>query len=213
MRVIRYAVLIAISVAAVVVNVAQTSAQTPEQFYKGKTVDLVIGYPPGGSNDTYGRLLARHFGRHIPGAPNVVPKNTPGAGSFVAVNQVFNVAPKDGTVVGIGAPTIAIDEKMGTQGVRFRTAELNWVGRINSLINIVFLWKTSPVKTIADAQRIEIDVVGDGRRLDRLDLPDRDEQRARHQVQADHGLSPDRTTPCWRWSVAKSKATRPRGLP
>ena len=122
MTAIRYASLIAVYVTASVGASATASAQTPEQFYKGKTVDLVIGYPPGGSNDTYGRLLARHFGRHIPGAPNVVPKNTPGAGSFVAVNQVFNISPKDGSVVGIGAPTIAIDEKMGTQGVRFRTA-------------------------------------------------------------------------------------------
>jgi tripartite-type tricarboxylate transporter receptor subunit TctC len=141
---------------------AEASAQTPEQFYAGKTIDFVIGYPPGGSNDTFGRLLARHLGKHIPGKPAIVPKNQPGAGSFLAVNTIFNVSPKDGTVVGIGAPTIPLDEKLGTQGVRFKTAELNWIGRIDSLVNIVFLWKTSPVKTFADAQKLESTLSGTG---------------------------------------------------
>jgi tripartite-type tricarboxylate transporter receptor subunit TctC len=140
----------------------QASAQTPEQFYAGKTIDFVIGYPPGGSNDTLGRLVARHLSQYIPGKPTVVPKNQPGAGSFLAVNQIFNVYPKDGTVIGIGAPTIALDEKLGTQGVRFKTAELNWIGRTDSLINIVFLWKRSPVKTFADAMKIESTLSGTG---------------------------------------------------
>jgi tripartite-type tricarboxylate transporter receptor subunit TctC len=137
-------------------------AQTPEQFYAGKNIDFVIGYPPGGSNDTWARLVTRHLGKYIPGNPTIVPRNTPGAGSFLAVNQVFNVAPKDGTVIAIGAPTIALDEKLGTQGVRFKTAELNWIGRVDSLINMVFMWKTSPVKTFADALKIESTLSGTG---------------------------------------------------
>ena len=133
----------------------QVSAQSPEQFYKGKTIDFVIGYAPGGSNDAYSRLIANHLGKHIPGNPAVVPKNMPGAGSFLAVNRIYTASPKDGTVIGLGAPTMAIDEKLGNQGVRFKTSELNWVGRVDSLINIIMMWKTSPVKTIADAQKIE----------------------------------------------------------
>jgi len=140
----------------------EAAAQTPEEFYKGKAIDFVIGYPPGGSNDTFGRLVARHIGKYIPGHPNVIPKNTPGAGSFLAVNQIFNVAPKDGTVIGIGAPTIPLDEKLGTQGVRFRTAELSWIGRVDSLINMVFTWKTSPVKSFADALKTEATLSGTG---------------------------------------------------
>ena len=85
-------------------------AQSPEQFYKGKTIDIIIGYPPAGSNDTYARLLARHLGKHVPGNPGVVPKNMPGAGSFLALGHVYNIAPKDGTILAIGAPTSAIDE-------------------------------------------------------------------------------------------------------
>jgi len=101
---------------------SQASAQTPEQFYAGKNIDFVIGYPTGGANDVWARVIARHIAKHIPGKPNVIPKNQPGAGSFLAVNTVYSVSPKDGTVLAIGAPTIALDEKLGTQGVRFKTA-------------------------------------------------------------------------------------------
>jgi tripartite-type tricarboxylate transporter receptor subunit TctC len=75
---------------------------------------------------------------------------------------VFNVAPKDGTVIAIGAPTIPLDERLGTQGVRFKTAELNWIGRVDSLINMVFTWKTSPVKTFADALKTAATLSGTG---------------------------------------------------
>jgi tripartite-type tricarboxylate transporter receptor subunit TctC len=160
-RVCRRAIL-TILTTGIVGSGAAAAAQTPEQFYAGKTIDFVIGYPPGGSNDTLGRLLARHLGKHIPGNPTLVPKNQPGAGSFLAVNTIFNVSPKDGTVIGIGAPTIPLDEKLGTQGVRFKTAELNWIGRLDSLVNVVFMWKTSPVKTFADAQKFQATLSGTG---------------------------------------------------
>ena len=152
----------AAAAAAVISLAAPAAAQTPEQFYAGKNIDFVIGYPPGGSNDTLGRLVARHIGKHIPGKPNVIPKNMPGAGSFLAVNTVFNVSPKDGSVIGIGAPTMPLDERLGTQGVRFKTAELNWIGRTDLLINMVFMWKTSPVQTIADALKTESTLSGTG---------------------------------------------------
>src|SRR6516164_830300 len=109
MHLFRRAGALAGSFAIVLGAAAAASAQTPEQFYRGKSVDLVIGYPTGGSNDFYSRLLARHLGEHIPGHPNVVPRNTPGAGSFLALNQVFNVAQKDGTVIGLAAPLGALN--------------------------------------------------------------------------------------------------------
>ena len=149
-------------VALAISTVAPCAAQTPEQFYKGKQIELAIGYPPAGSNDIYARLLARHIGKHIPGNPTVVPQNRPGAGSFLTLGYVYGVAPKDGTVIGIGAPTAPLDEKLGTQGVRFKSAELNWIGRIDSLINMVFLWHTSPVKTIEDAFKTEAKLSGTG---------------------------------------------------
>jgi tripartite-type tricarboxylate transporter receptor subunit TctC len=130
-------------------------AQTPEQFYRGKTIDLTIGYPTGGSNDTWSRILANFLGKHIPGNPSIVVRNMPGAGSFVALNNIYNILPKDGTVIGLGAPTAPLDEKLGTQSVRFKTAKFNWIGRIDSLINAVYEWHTSPVKTFDDALKTE----------------------------------------------------------
>ena len=162
MRVFHGARVLGAIAVALLAAATHAAAQTPEQFYAGKSIDLVIGYPPAGSNDVYARLLSRHLGRHIPGKPNIVAKNMPGAGSFLALGHVYNIAPKDGTVIGIGAPTSPLDEKLGTQGVRFKSAEFNWIGRIDSLINIVFMWKTSPVKTVADAQRIEATLSGTG---------------------------------------------------
>jgi tripartite-type tricarboxylate transporter receptor subunit TctC len=141
---------------------SSAAAQPAEQFYKGKLLDLEIGYPTGGSNDAYGRLLANHLGKHIPGAPTIVPRNTPGAGSFLAVNRVYANLPKDGSVIALGAPTLALDERLGSQGVRFKTAELNFIGRVDSLVNIVMMWKTSKVKSIADAQRMESTLSGTG---------------------------------------------------
>src|SRR5262245_61839703 len=152
----------ALAALALAIAGSAVQAQTPEQFYRGKNIDLVIGYPPGGSNDVWGRLLARHLGKHIPGNPNVIPKNTPGAGSFLALNQMANTAPKDGTSIGIGAPTAVLDEKLGTQGVRFKTAELGWLGRADSLVNMVAMWKTAPVQTFAEAQQREATLSGTG---------------------------------------------------
>jgi tripartite-type tricarboxylate transporter receptor subunit TctC len=149
------------AMAALAANVAH-AADTPDQFYKGKTVEFVIGYATGGSNDTYARLLAMHMGRYIPGHPTVIVRNMPGAGSFAAVNQVYANSPRDGTVIGLGAPTMALDEKLGTTGVRFKTSELNWIGRTNSAVNIVMTWKTSPVKSIEEAFRRETILSGTG---------------------------------------------------
>ena len=137
-------------------------AQTPEQFYKGKSIEMIIGYAPGGSNDTYARILSTHMGRHIPGNPNVVVRNLPGGGSFVAVNQVYASSPRDGTVIGLGAQTIALDEKLGTSGVRFKTKELIWIGRTSPVISIIMTWKNSAVKSMAEAYTHETTLAGTG---------------------------------------------------
>ncbi len=137
-------------------------AQTPAEFYKGRNFEIIIGYAPGGSNDTYSRMLAQHIGKHIPGNPTVIARNMPGAGSFLAVNHIYAAAAKDGTAIALGAPTMALDEKLGNPGVRFKTAELNWVGRIGPLINIAFTWKTSPVKTLEQARQREATLSGTG---------------------------------------------------
>src|SRR5260370_19040572 len=82
-------------------------AAAPADFYKGRTISIIIGYSAGGGYDLYARVLAQHLGKHIPGNPTVIPQNMPGAGSIKAANYVFSVAPKDGTVIGTFARGMA----------------------------------------------------------------------------------------------------------
>ncbi len=125
-------------------------AQSLEAFYRGKTIDMIIGYPAGGSNDIYARLVARHIGKYIPGAPSVVTRNLPGAGSIVAGNYLYNLAPKDGTALGLVSPTMPLDEKLGAKGVKYESAKFNWIGRVAPSTNICFYWRDSAIKTLQD---------------------------------------------------------------
>src|SRR5437879_3947058 len=95
-------------------------AQTVEQFYKGKTLTVVVGNGPGGGFDVFGRLLARHIGRYVPGNPGVIVQNMPGAGSLVAANYLYNLAPKDGTMFGLIARNMPLLGLLGNNpNVRF----------------------------------------------------------------------------------------------
>jgi tripartite-type tricarboxylate transporter receptor subunit TctC len=126
-------------------------AQSADQFYKGKTLNLYIGFAAGGSYDFYGRLLARHMGKHLPGQPNVVAQSMPGAGSFKAANFLYAVAPKDGTAFGIVSQTMALEEALGTPGIQYKSADFNWIGRVTNIIEITLTWETSKAKTVQDA--------------------------------------------------------------
>ncbi len=131
-------------------------------FYKGKTVEMVVGYAAGSSNDIAARSLARVIGKYIPGNPTVITRNMPGGGSFVAANYIYNVAPKDGTELGLMAPTLPIDEKIGTQGVKYVASKFNWIGRETTSVGVTFTWHTSPTKTIQDAMQRETTLAGTG---------------------------------------------------
>ncbi len=137
-------------------------AQSVEQFYKGKNINLAIGYATGGGYDFFGRLTARHMGRHIPGNPTIIPQNMPGAGSLKAANYMYSVAPKDGTALGIITQSVAIEEALGTPGVQYKSAEFNWIGRVTSNVEISLMWHTSKVKSVEDAKKIEVPVAGTG---------------------------------------------------
>jgi tripartite-type tricarboxylate transporter receptor subunit TctC len=126
-------------------------AQSVADFYRGRTISLLIGYPPGGANDIYSRLAARHIGKHIPGTPNVVPRNMPGAGSLLAANHMFNNAPKDGTSLSLLVPTLPIDEKLESAAAKYKSSGFNWIGRMAPSPNITFMMNRSEVKTIRDA--------------------------------------------------------------
>ena len=104
------------------------AAQSVEEFYRGKQIDVIIGSTSGGAYDMWGRLLSRHMGRFIPGRPILMPRNMPGAGTMTAANHIFNQAPRDGTVLGLVSRNMPTQDVLGHQSVRFKTAEFNWIG-------------------------------------------------------------------------------------
>src|SRR5688572_18108002 len=106
-------------------------AQTPEQFYKGKTVDLYIAYSVGGGYDQYARLLARHIGKHIPGNPRVVPHSMPGAGGMRAANWLQSAAPKDGTVFGAVSRAMAFEPLLGNKAAQYDPTKIAYIGSAN----------------------------------------------------------------------------------
>jgi tripartite-type tricarboxylate transporter receptor subunit TctC len=148
--------------AAVVAAPGAATAQSGGQSFAGKTISLTIGYAPGSGNDILGRLVSRHLGKHIPGKPNVVAQNMPGAGSYKAANYLYSVAPKDGTVLGYIAQTAATEELLGSPAVQFKSARFSWVGRISSYTIVSVFWHTSKVKTVADAQKYEASIGATG---------------------------------------------------
>jgi tripartite-type tricarboxylate transporter receptor subunit TctC len=137
-------------------------AQAPADFYKGKNVDMVIGFSVGGGYDVYARTVARFMGEHIPGKPRIVPKNMTGAGSRVAANFVYNVAPKDGTVLATADQSMPLEQAVGDVGITFDTRKFTWIGTPIFENNTLVTWHTSPVKTVADAQRLEVAVGATG---------------------------------------------------
>jgi len=136
-------------------------AQAPADF-TGKTITIIVGFPPGGDYDAYTRLTATHLGRHLKGNPTVVVQNMPGAGGVVAANYIFNIASRDGTVLGVPPQTAAIAQLTGATGVKYNVGQFNWIGRMNSNVEVQQVWHTSAVKTIADARLHEVVVAGTG---------------------------------------------------
>ena len=103
-----------------------------DDFYKGKNINFIIGTAPGGGYDAYSRLIARHIGKHLPGQPSVVPQNMPGAAGIRTANYLYNVAPKDGTVIGMLDQAVYLDQILGTAGLNVDATKFNWIGRILS---------------------------------------------------------------------------------
>ena len=129
-------------------------AQT--DFYAGKQVKMIVGTGPGGGYDIYGRLLARHIGKHIPGKPNVVVVNMPGAASLTAANYLANIAPRDGTEMLMVVQSLPLLQVAGSDKARFDLAQFSWLGNMSDAANTVLAWHTAGVKSLDDARRIEL---------------------------------------------------------
>jgi tripartite-type tricarboxylate transporter receptor subunit TctC len=147
------------------------SAQTAADFYKGKNLDLYIGYSAGGGYDVYARALARYLGRHLPGNPTVVPKNMPGAGSLVLANWLYNVAPKDGTAIGMIGRGTGFDPLLGSTKAQFNAAKFNWLGSMNDEVSVCVAWHTSGMNTLEQVTQKELTVGGTGPAADTDQFP------------------------------------------
>ena len=127
-----------------------------EDFYRGKKIDLIIGYSSGGTYDLYARLVARHLGSHIPGKPTIVPRNMPGAGSRAAATWVYNVAPRDGTVLATADQSLSLQQAAGDKRINFDTTKFIYIGNPASENNTTATWHASGVKTIEHARQREV---------------------------------------------------------
>src|SRR3954466_16020254 len=146
-------------------------AQPAAEFYKGKNVDLLIGYSVGGGYDVYARLIARHIGKHIPGNPSVVPKNMEGAGSLRLANWIAQVAPRDGTAfaaVSRGAP---FDPLLGQKAAQFVGTDFTWIGSANNEVSLCVASDASPVASFDDVLRKELTVGSTGAADDTAQFP------------------------------------------
>ncbi len=147
--------------AALVALIAQPSrAAGPEDFYKGKTVSLLIGYSVGGGYDAYGRLIARHLGKHIPGNPGVVPQNMTGAGSLKAANYLYSVAPKDGSVIGTFSRSQGIAPLLDK--AEFDSTKFSWLGSVTDEASLCVTRQDAQVKTFAELLATQATFGGEG---------------------------------------------------
>lgn len=136
------------------------SAQSVEEFYKGKSVDLIISSGVGGGNDAYSRMMARYIQHHLPGNPTIVPRNMPGAGGIQAANFLYNMAKQDGTAVGQIQNTVPFQPLLGEKAAQFDADKFNYLGSPNVEVAVIFVWNTSPVKSFDDLFRRETIVAG-----------------------------------------------------
>jgi len=132
------------------------------RFYKGRNIQLYIGYSAGGGYDIYARVLARHMSDHIPGNPTIVPQNMPGAGSLRLANYLYNVAPKDGTAFATFARGMATEPLLGGQGTQFDARKFTWLGSVTDEVSVCAFWHTSGVATWQDMLTKQYTVGGTG---------------------------------------------------
>src|SRR5262245_6929676 len=142
-----------ITLLCIAVLLSLTAAAAPparRETLAGKSVQMIIGFGPGGDYDLWGRTVARHIGRHLPGHPAVIAQNMPGAGSYTAASYIFNIAPKDGTVLGIIARDAALGPLSGATGARFDATKLSWIGTPTKETNVCIAYHTAQVQSVAD---------------------------------------------------------------
>lgn len=142
--------------AAALFAASPVQADAVEEFYKGKQLDLLIGFTAGGGYDLYARMVARQMAKHIPGAPGITPKQLTGAGSRRAVQFLYNVAPKDGSVLATADQSIPLAQAMGDPSIKFDANKLIYLGNPNADNNVISVWHSTGLRSIEDAKKKEV---------------------------------------------------------
>jgi tripartite-type tricarboxylate transporter receptor subunit TctC len=142
---------------------APAQAQSVADFYRGKTINMLIGVGVGGEYDLQARLVARHIGKHIPGNPNVVPQNQVGAGGINMANQLYNSAARDGTFIGMMGNNFPATQAVGSKTVRFDAGKMAWLGTIAPVVETMAVWHTAGVKSVEDLRKRETIAGASGR--------------------------------------------------
>jgi tripartite-type tricarboxylate transporter receptor subunit TctC len=159
----------ALSAAGLAASLAVCSAPAaadPAAFYAGKQLEIYVGFSAGGGYDTYARTLARYYGDHIPGKPDIIVKNMPGGSGIKLANWLYAVAPKDGTVLATIARGAPVHDMLGGPGVRFDPLEFTWIGSMNNEVSVCVTAARSAVKTFAQLRQTEVVVGGQGKSSD-----------------------------------------------
>ncbi|MDB5546249.1 MAG: extra-cytoplasmic solute receptor [Hyphomicrobiales bacterium] len=158
-RIIRKACTATVAAAAIAAGSLAARADAVEDFYKGKTLRIVIGYAVGGGYDIYGRVFAEGFSKYLPGNPTIIAQNMPGGGSFVAAKYLYGAAPRDGTYFGSVSQTLALDAAMNEDPNTFDVTKLSYLGRLLDNVDVGAGMPGAKFKTFDDARKMEI-VVG-----------------------------------------------------
>jgi tripartite-type tricarboxylate transporter receptor subunit TctC len=138
-------------------------AQPPDNFYRGRTITILVGSGPGGTTDITARVIARHLSEHIPGAPTVIVQNMPGGGSVTMTNHVYRSAAKNGTVLGYSLPGIVTAQLLEPQRAKYDAGDLSWIGSALKYTGIVSVLDSAPAVTIEQARKTELFIGTTGR--------------------------------------------------
>jgi len=153
----------ALLAALVAIVIAPSPAAAQADFYKGRTIELIVSTGVGGGLDANARMVARHLVNHIPGQPAIVVKNMPGAGHIRAANYVFTQAPKDGTTIATFIPVFVMAQVLErSRSIQFNPAQFNWLASTSSSNSTVYVWHTSGIKSVEDATRRTVVMGGTG---------------------------------------------------
>lgn len=147
------------------------SAQSVDEFYRGKSIRFLVGYGVGTGYDVYMRVVQRHIGDHIPGHPAVVPENMPGAGGLVMTNYLYNVAPRDGTAIGLPSRNLMTEPLHGNDQAKYDAVKFGWIGSVSSDVATCLGWRAAGVNTLQDALSRQVKIGGNGPVTDSAIMP------------------------------------------